>query len=235
MDSLFYFSSVIQWVRDTVYTQCLAQNLNNSWFSFWRRHPNHNYFFLSLSLEKTWWFSDTQKCVDFSRRLKCSPHQVEHCLIFHGRGCVPWWLFAFCITAIMDCVVVLMMAKAKLCPCHVPPSVSASCERCWWGKSQLDVAPAFHSNYSLGQRSLEGCFCVLFLLCSQSLFDADQNKRIFRKKDIHGRDEEQQTMRCDGISNLVHLLARCLPGADADTVSITNEAPSPIQVLLAPP
>lgn len=84
----------------------LWQNLNSSLFSFWNRRLNHNYFF-NLTLGKVLVVQWYPEIWAFQETSKCPVHHPEHCLISQRQGNVPSVLFAFSITALMGCTVVV--------------------------------------------------------------------------------------------------------------------------------
>lgn len=92
---------------------------------FWSRCLNHNYFFnltLGKVLEVQWY----PEIWTFQETWKCTLHQPEHCLISQRQGDNgPLLLFAFSITAIMDCTVAVDDRYREIAPMS-PPLICVS-------------------------------------------------------------------------------------------------------------
>lgn len=107
----------------------LTQNLNSSLFSFWNRRLNHNYFF-NLTLGKVLVVQWYPEIWTFPETWKCTLHQPEHCLVSQRQGNnVPLLLFAFSITAIMDCTVAVGDCYRKIALMSHPPICGSLLEK----------------------------------------------------------------------------------------------------------
>lgn len=118
----------------------LWQNSDSSLFSFWNRRLNHNYF-LNLTLGKVLVVQWYPEIWAFQETSKCPVHQPEHCLISQRQGNVPSVLFAFSITAIMGCTVVVDDCYREITLLSYPPIRVSLLEKVQVRESQPSVAP----------------------------------------------------------------------------------------------